>query len=434
MRRKREIWIVAGCVGVVIAAYSAWVCHIGAGTCLTTTIKYHTMTFLAGLLACLGVGAFGAFLWLQQLRSYGAALIAIAAFLPGAAAITTVLIFLAPWTVPIEPIYAPFLGSGVAIFAWMILAMFCLRFTSAEHAIPSSYGVLGQRLAQLKSQLDVLCPVTGFPSDPCLITAWEQAKAQELHIDADLKQRGLIWALARGYINAWNRLHRAEEAMIEVAPQETVIAGALNDLLRLQGSKIDHSDDLIARLRHAVDVIDPTANKYLLGAPATALPLVITTPSLLQEGYQSTPYSQTLAASGGTPPIHWSLSRHPLPKGLVLSPDGIISGTPNSTTNVATIFIARVTDSANVTATKAFTVTINAQPHPAPPHGLSVSAAPASALASGTGAHSGYSNPKTQARAVLRDVRGAINEFRDGRWNGLIVARNRLIATMVFTG
>ena len=89
--------------------------------------------------------------------------------------------------------------------------------------------------------------------------------------------------------------------------------------MRLQGSQIDHDGELIARLRQAIDVIDPTASKYLLGGGVTVGP----------------------GAPGG--------------------------------------------DSA-------------------------------------------------QARAVLRDVRGAINEFRDGRWNGLIVARNRLIATMIFTG
>jgi hypothetical protein len=39
------------------------------------------------------------------------------------------------------------------------------------------------------------------------------------------------------------------------------------------------------------------------------------------------PYSQTLLATGGTPPYTWSLPSGRLPGGFVLSPDGVISGT-----------------------------------------------------------------------------------------------------------
>jgi hypothetical protein len=44
--------------------------------------------------------------WQRHLRSYGAALIATAAFLPGAAALMTVFIFLASWPVSCEGEYA----------------------------------------------------------------------------------------------------------------------------------------------------------------------------------------------------------------------------------------------------------------------------------------------------------------------------------------
>jgi hypothetical protein len=39
-----------------------------------------------------------------------------------------------------------------------------------------------------------------------------------------------------------------------------------------------------------------------------------------------------------------------------------------------------------------------------------------------------------QARVVLRDVRHAINDFRDSRRDGLVRARNRLVLTGTFTG
>ena len=58
----------------------------------------------------------------------------------------------------------------------------------------------------------------------------------------------------------------------------------------------------------------------------TGGPLQITT-SNLPTGATGTAYSQTLTATGGTPPYAWSLSSGSLPAGLTLSTSGIISGT-----------------------------------------------------------------------------------------------------------
>lgn len=85
--------------------------------------------------------------------------------------------------------------------------------------------------------------------------------------------------------------------------------------------------------------------------------LAITTASLPNP----TPFvaysAPTMAASGGTPPYTWSLGLNsdPLFTGLVLNPNGNITGTPTSqgTANLA----IKVTDAAGVTATKNFTVT-----------------------------------------------------------------------------
>jgi hypothetical protein len=79
--------------------------------------------------------------------------------------------------------------------------------------------------------------------------------------------RGLRWVLATGYINLWNRLHRAEEALIEVNPQPAVIRDALNDELRLMGSTIDNRDELLAELRSAVKALSPQAAATLLKLP-----------------------------------------------------------------------------------------------------------------------------------------------------------------------
>jgi len=53
----------------------------------------------------------------------------------------------------------------------------------------------------------------------------------------------------------------------------------------------------------------------------------ITTSSPLASGNTATAYTQTLAATGGTPGYTWSLFSGSLPPGLTLSSGGVISGT-----------------------------------------------------------------------------------------------------------
>jgi hypothetical protein len=90
--------------------------------------------------------------------------------------------------------------------------------------------------------------------------------------------------------------------------------------------------------------------------------LTITTTSPLAAAIFGTPYSQTLAATGGTAPYSWALASGStaLPAGLTLSAGGVISGTPtapavpNATTSNFTV---GVTDAVLGTATKPLAIT-----------------------------------------------------------------------------
>lgn len=87
-------------------------------------------------------------------------------------------------------------------------------------------------------------------------------------------------------------------------------------------------------------------------------PLAITT-ATLPNGQGGSVYSQTLAATGGTVPYTWSLASGALPAALTLASNGVISGALPSAYGFGTFsFTARVTDSASVTTTKAFTLTV----------------------------------------------------------------------------
>lgn len=94
--------------------------------------------------------------------------------------------------------------------------------------------------------------------------------------------------------------------------------------------------------------------------PLNNFPPVITTSSLL-DGTLSAAYSQTLSASGGTPPLIWSIVAGNLPEGLTLnSSTGTISGTP--TTASSSTFSVRVTDHNGSFDDQALSLKINAVP------------------------------------------------------------------------
>ena len=94
----------------------------------------------------------------------------------------------------------------------------------------------------------------------------------------------------------------------------------------------------------------------------TAAALAITTASL-PAGTVGTAYTATtLAATGGTPPYTWSVASGALPGGLSISSAGVLSGTPAASGTFSVTL--QVTDSAQATATKAYSVTVAAAAAP----------------------------------------------------------------------
>ena len=80
----------------------------------------------------------------------------------------------------------------------------------------------------------------------------------------------------------------------------------------------------------------------------------------LPSGVVSVPYSATLAISGGTAPVTWSIPSGTLPTGLTLfSTTGIISGIPKSAAVSPFRFKVQATDAAGVTAIQQLSIAIN---------------------------------------------------------------------------
>ncbi len=85
--------------------------------------------------------------------------------------------------------------------------------------------------------------------------------------------------------------------------------------------------------------------------------LSITTATNLPQGSEGIPYTQALAATGGSAPYSWAVTIGILPPGLELSAaTGEITGTPTTVGNYS--FIVQVTDAQQQTSQKAFTIAI----------------------------------------------------------------------------
>jgi uncharacterized protein (TIGR03437 family) len=96
----------------------------------------------------------------------------------------------------------------------------------------------------------------------------------------------------------------------------------------------------------------------LVGTCATAVvPLEITSASPLPGAASGVQYSHTLTATGGTPPLRWSLTAGSLPPGLSLNAaTGMVSGAPSSAG--AFKFSIQAADGAGAVATKEFILVV----------------------------------------------------------------------------
>ena len=138
----------------------------------------------------------------------------------------------------------------------------------------------------------------------------------------------------------------------------SVTAGTLPAGLTLAGNgQLTGTPTAAARSTVTVQVKDAVAAKATasLTITVTAASGPSITTSSLPAGTAGAPYSQTLAASGGTPPYQWTATG--LASELALTPGGVLSGTPVAagTSSIA----VSVTDAAGAGAGATLPLTVN---------------------------------------------------------------------------
>lgn len=185
--------------------------------------------------------------------SYTGGLLASSVALPGLASLLTVLAYV------INTGHASvWIGIVITMLLWPVLALFFQGFVTVQRANSRTYGELRERYHQLAARLNV---VQHLLTSDCDKIAYNEARkhtyivGQMLGVEppTDHQTDGLGWVLSTGYINVWTRLHRAEEALIQVLPTEQVLSEALYDEWRIRYSNITSRDDLLKNLQDATE-------------------------------------------------------------------------------------------------------------------------------------------------------------------------------------
>jgi hypothetical protein len=208
------------------------------------------------------------------------------------------------------------IGTVPTLIFWLLLALIVRRSTAIDRINMSSYGELLNHLSALDAQLvSLACESKGIAEgsrEDGTNVQLSRSFVTNVNIREVLEYRDVIykklirksqgWVTATGYIDLWKEMHCAEAALIDVMPLKAVIAGALGDELRIQGSNIRTSAELLRKLRLAVLVLDPAAAIYLQPLSANLLVQYPTTDRGIEETLTSPLAMPSVDNSNGTTP------------------------------------------------------------------------------------------------------------------------------------
>jgi hypothetical protein len=141
----------------------------------------------------------------------------------------------------------------------------------------------------------------------------------------------------------------------------SITSGALPD-----GLTLDPDTGLISGTTTTTGVVPFTVTATDAAGVTASQDFVVTVnaqpvlnPAVLPAGVVGLAYNQQLTVDGGTAPFSFAVTDGALPDGLTLDPDtGLISGTP--TTEEVAAFTVTATDASGATASRAYSITINA--------------------------------------------------------------------------
>jgi hypothetical protein len=337
---------------------------------------------------------------------YFGALVLVAAIipLPFLAALITIIAYLSPSPLPAVAFFnwlgpsnmVIILGLIITLVLWLLLAIPCMDFATAAGARPSDYNGLQGAYKVLWNEFEQVRKCDDI-EDIALVDIRSNLEGIDKVL---IKGRGMTW-LSTGYVSLWDRINKADEAIIGVLPWETVIESAKYEELRLKNYLVPDSENLLNLLGEAIKTLssDPNRSKQ---------------PS---EQNQDTNLQHSLAQamlallkSGIDSPTRSASTGEPLYKRIWRSIRRIYQ--PHS----------HQQDKANKLQQSLAQAMLAL---------LKKAADPPSPSAANNGQVSQQS--KQEARANIRKVKSALHKFTNERWDGLVRTRNQLMVTAFLT-
>src|SRR4051794_18628250 len=153
-------------------------------------------------------------------------------------------------------------GAAVGVGLWLLLGLPFRAFAEAPGANEATYLALCEELDHAAARVSAL---TSARDAGAHALATRELAYLESSLRGSTPSRQ--WLLGYGYVDAWRRIHRVQEALLVLDGLEAVLGEALYDELRLMDSKVSQEEELLARLRHAVAELDPGAAEYLTTTP-----------------------------------------------------------------------------------------------------------------------------------------------------------------------
>jgi hypothetical protein len=225
---------------------------------------------------------------LPRSKTFAGALLLFLPITPIIATITSIVIFVIPWS-KVRPsgweaslsFLGPFLpllfGTGIALLFWLLLSLICVRYTAVNCASIESFNAIIDHLVDLDDAIDTIKIASSGTQDPDLASE-EKSEIQEKlqsyknKILDSLGRSSISWITGTGYINLWKLINNAEETLFLVMPTARAISFAVEDEMRLDQSKIETRTEWINKLRTAVKNLDEKAVDYLKPASGAQKP------------------------------------------------------------------------------------------------------------------------------------------------------------------
>jgi hypothetical protein len=166
-------------------------------------------------------------------------------------------------------------GGVAAAAALLVIVLLFGPPSRVETANARTYGALYGELLEVDARLDIgahravasCAPAGGLPGStttgagiaPTDLRASARSEAimfRNAFVTAMMKADDPArWVTGTGYVDLWNDIHHAEEALVLFEPLDLVLSDARHDRLRLQGALMDQGPDLLTELDQAVNTL-----------------------------------------------------------------------------------------------------------------------------------------------------------------------------------